>query len=592
MMKKLLSVLLALMLAMGCVGALAEGETAETPAETTEAAAETTETAEAPAETAETPAETAETAEAGDAEAAELVAALTEPVLLVTVNGEEIYDNNNDFSYMQYYFQYMFSMYGYDVSDPTVALYVNQLALVNSIQHALLLQKAKEKGYDQLGEEKMTALKEQAAATWEEIVTDQMASLGITDESSDDDRAAARVEALAVLEAEGYTEEIYLQDLIDSEMISRLQEDIYKDVQVTDEEVIAHFNALVEEDKASYEGNVSNYEFTTGYYGQESYYIPEGYRGITHILLAVDENLLNNWTDLTARLEEQKEAENAESTEPAEDGEAEDEEVVIDLGEVEVEGGEGEELVLDLAGADVDDEEAEELLLSLAETAEGEGTEGTDAEAAAEPTATPEPVTQEMVDAAKQAILDSVQATVEEIMAKYKAGTSFEELIAEYGTDNGMKDETTLKEGYKIHPESILYDPSFVAGAMSLEKIGDVSEPIVSKFGVHILQYLRDIPGGAVELSDTLKEELRSELLSEAQQDAFNDVVDQWMKEADIRYTEAGELWKMPEETAEEAEEEATEEAAEEAAEATAEEKAEEAPEAETPAEETADKGE
>ena len=84
-------------------------------------------------------------AEAGEAEAAELVAALTEPVLLVTVNGDEIYDNNNDFSYMQYYFQYMFSMYGYDVSDPTVALYVNQLALVNSIQHTLLLQKAKEK---------------------------------------------------------------------------------------------------------------------------------------------------------------------------------------------------------------------------------------------------------------------------------------------------------------------------------------------------------------------------------------------------------------------------------------------------------------
>ena len=545
MMKKWFSVLLALMLALSCVGALAEEDAS---------------------------AEVIEEALAGAAEeaAAETTAVSAEPVLLVTVNGKEIYDTDNDFEYMQYYFQYMFSNYGYDVSDPTVGLYVNQLPLVNSIQHTLLLQKAAELGYDQISEEKMAELKESAATTWEEIVTDQMASLGITDESSEEDRTAARAEALAELESEGYTEEIYLQDLIDSEMISRIREEVTKDVTVSDEDVQEHFNALVSEDKDAYEGNVGNYEFATGYYGQDSYYRPEGYRGITHILLSVDETLLNTWKDLTARFEEQQEAGNTEATdvEETDEGEPVEEEVDVDLPVIE----------LELAPDAEENAEAEETPAPEGETAEEAPADG-NAEPTAEPTATPEPVTQEMIDAAKQAILDSVQAKVEEIMAKYEAGATFEELIKEYGTDQGMQDEKNLKEGYAVHPESILYDHDFVEGAMGLEKVGDVSGPIVSQFGVHILQYLRDIPGGAVELSDELKQEIRSELLTEAQQDAFNAKVNEWMKEADIRYTEAGEAWRIPEDEEEPADETVEEEAVEgEAEEKPADETADETP--------------
>ena len=74
----------------------------------------------------------------------------------------------------------------------------------------------------------------------------------------------------------------------------------------------------------------------------------------------------------------------------------------------------------------------------------------------------------------------------------------------------------------------------------------------MSQFGVHILQYLKDIPGGASELTDGLREELRETLLTEKEQEAFNNLLDQWMAEADIQYTEAGEAWKLDEEEAEE----------------------------------------
>ena len=97
-------------------------------------------------------------------------------------------------------------------------------------------------------------------------------------------------------------------------------------------------------------------------------------------------------------------------------------------------------------------------------------------------------------------------------MGKLESGTPFVDLINEYGTDSGMKDEARLASGYPVHNDSILYDPAFQKAAMELEKIGDVSKPVVGQYGVHILQYLRDIPGGPVEFTDTIKAEIREKL--------------------------------------------------------------------------------
>ena len=180
-----------------------------------------------------------------------------------------------------------------------------------------------------------------------------------------------------------------------------------------------------------------------------------------------------------------------------------------------------------------------------------------------------------MVSDAKQAILDSVKATVDEIKAKLDGGATFEDLIKEYGKDPGMEDDATRAAGYPVHNDSILYDPAFRDAAMALEKVGDISEPVVGQYGVHILQYLRDIPSGAVELTDEMKDQFRETILHEMVVEAVHSAVDQWMDESEIVYTEVGEAWKLPE---------ADEDDAEEAAEVPAEETAE-APAEETPAE-------
>ena len=163
------------------------------------------------------------------------------------------------------------------------------------------------------------------------------------------------------------------------------------------------------------------------------------------------------------------------------------------------------------------------------------------AEAAAETTAEPdEKVTQEQVDAAKQAIYDSVQAQVDEIMAKYEAGTPFADLIAEYGTDPSMTQDPNKTDGYAVHADSILWDPAFTAGAMGLQKVGDVSEPVLGTYGIHLLHYTRDIPAGAVELTEELRAQLKEELLSEKENTLVSEMMEGWMASAEIIYTEEG----------------------------------------------------
>lgn len=479
------------------------------------------------------------------------------PVLLATVNGEEIMSDNLSLMDALSYYKQLAQSYGMDITDESTLNLLQQYSMQHAIQTTLIFQKAKELGLDTITDEDKAKITEEGKASWEEIIQNLIADQGtVTDESSEDDKAAARADALAALAAYGYDDERYLSEYIESEinntLYDRVKNTVAGDITVSDEDVQKYYEDLVNEDKESYEGQVESYEYMTKLYGQSSYYTPEGYRAVTHILLPVEEGLLNTWSDLSARLEEQKTAEEAEPTEAEEPAEAE--------------------------------APAAEEAPADAETPAGTEEETPAPEAETEPEPTAEPVTQEMVDAAEKAILESVQATVDEIMAKLESGTPFEDLIKEYGSDPGMESEEQRAAGYPVHNNSIVYDSRFKDAAMALEKIGDISKPVVSQLGVHILQYLKDIPAGAAELTDEMKESFRSTILEEQQNEAFQSAIDEWMAAAAIEYTADGEAWKLVPQ--EEAEEEAAAPEAEETAEAAPEaaEETEAAPE-EAPAE-------
>ena len=460
-MKKI-ALLLALMLMMtmvmtGCQSKPAAAPTAAPTATTAPAATE------APAaDPTEAPAETAETVAPAD----EVVA---------TVNGVSVYAS--DVAMIADNLMYQYAQYGYDTSDPSFAASAQEYALQYALQLEVMMQKAAEKGLDKFTDEEMASMTADAKTEWEALVEQYIAYYGgLTAESTDADKAAARESIVAMLGTMGATEESWLSDTVKNAILERIEAEMVQGAVVTDEEVVSAYNEKVTADEATYKTDAATYEYMTQYYGQTAYYMPEGYRGITHILLNVDETLLNTWKDLTAKLEEQEEA--AEGTEATEGAET--------------------------------------------------------AEATAEPTT---PVTQEEVDAAYQAVLDSVKTTTDEIYAALEAGTPFADLIAKYNTDPGMQNEPYASEGYSVHKDSIMWDPAFTQAAFSVEKVGDVAQPVVGSYGVHIVCYHRDVPSGAIELTEELKNNLRAELISTKEGELFNNTMAAWMEEAKIEYT-------------------------------------------------------
>ena len=338
----------------------------------------------------------------------------------------------------------------------------------------------------------------------EVIMQAKIAELGIalTDQSSQEDKDAANAEAVQDYNDLGYSPESLKENYKLYALYDKLEATIVQDVTVTDEEVEALYQELVESDRALYENDIAAYvdynnyvdqmAMYAMYYGTDSsmdyaWYRPAGFRAVKHILLPVDDELMKNYQDLQARLEEQVEA--AEDTEDT---------------------------------------------VAAEETAA--------ADATAEPTA--EPVTQEQVDEAKAAILASIADKIDEIYAKIDEGVDFDELIAEYGvkedgtaSDPGMTSEPYKTSGYEVSSASTNYVAPFVEAAFSVENVGDVSAPYISSYGVHIVKYIADIPAGPIEMTEEQREAKRTELLTSKQNELYTATMDQWNQEADITFT-------------------------------------------------------
>lgn len=456
--RRIVALLLALMMALASVSALAEAVPAATDVPAAEAAEE---------EATELPLDT----------------------VLATVNGENV-----TWAQVQELMTDIVSTYaqqGVDFSTEENLAQARAVAMDYAVNYALLRQEAAKLGLDQLTETEEADLVKANDATWEDAINAYIQNaLNLSAEATDAEKEAARASAISYYESQGFNREATLKAARENLLYERVLAEMSKDVTVTDEQVAAEFEAAVEADRQQYENNVGMYEFMTQYYGQPAYYQPSGYRGVTHILLKVDETLLKNYQDLSAKLEEQAER--------------------VETG-----------------------------------TAAAEATDAP--EASAEPAATEEPVTQEQVDAAEAAVIASVQPTVDEIMAKFEAGTDFLTLIDEYGTDPGMQSEPQRSEGYSVHQDSVIWDPAFIKAAFSVEKIGEVSKPVVGSYGVHLVYYLRDVPAGPVELTDEIKAELREQLVEAAENEAVGEAVEGLYNNAEIVYTSFGEAFKVPE---------------------------------------------
>lgn len=135
------------------------------------------------------------------------------------------------------------------------------------------------------------------------------------------------------------------------------------------------------------------------------------------------------------------------------------------------------------------------------------------------------------IDAATEAAFAAVMPTITEIQEKLAAGESFDSLITAYNQDPGMSADSV---GYAVNATTTAWVPEFRDAAMALANVGDVSQPVRSSYGIHLIQYTADIPEGAAAF-ETVRDTIADELLTEKQDNTYTETLNKWVQEANAK---------------------------------------------------------
>ncbi len=374
----------------------------------------------------------------------------------------------------------MYAQYGIPVDN--YAAEIKQSIVENMVRDAVLDAKADEMGLSALSEETMTELTEQANKDLETYIG-YYTSYFAQDGASDEENREATIRGLA---QNGISADALLEDRVSNYISEQLHDAVTKDVTVSDEEIQAKYQAMIEDDKESYAEDDYAYNTARGDEDTVIAWNPEGYRTVKHVLVKFDDDQAKQYSELQSALDS---------------------------------------LNNELNALDNPEPTAEPT-----EPAEGEEPEATEEPAA--------PRTREEIQADIGDIGTSIEALYAQLMPKaqeivdaFNGGADIDSLIAQYGEDPGMTREPSMSQGYAVSANSTTWDPAFTEGAMSIKEVGQISEPVRGKNGVHIIYYLGDVTPGEVPFED-IADGVASEALVDKISKTYEDQTDAWVEEA------------------------------------------------------------
>ena len=418
---------------------------------------------------------------------------------VATVNGVTITKGEvkDTYDYYVNYYQYLSSYYGMTYDEATV----RDNVLEAFIRSELIKEKAAELGLDTLSDEDKASVAAQAADELEEYITEHGEEVKTTGMTSEEARAAV----LAHLEEEGIILDALIENDTNALISDRVRESVIADVKVEDSDIEEAYNKEVADDESTFINSTYLYELYRTNGTTTVYWNPEGYRTVKHILLKLTDEQNEALTAL------QDELKTVEDSITALENPAEDD------AEAEGEAAEGE-----------------------TEAAEGQNAEEEPAEEPAEPALSLDELNarkselEKSIEEKKAEIMASFSEKIDEIMGKVNDGASFDDLIAEYGEDPGMQSEPAKTEGYYVSATSTAWESTFTDAAMALEKVGDVSEPVLGSNGIHIIYYNSDVTPGPVPM-DEVRDELSASLLETKQNEAYDAAYQAWHDAAKIQ---------------------------------------------------------
>lgn len=447
--------------------------------------------------------------------------------VILTVNGEEVH--KADFTrYLDNAYQraleeqQMMQQYGYPAQPINEAMLL-QTTLDNTAKDRLLHQKAHELGLDALTQEEEAALDEQAEADYADILEQVKFYYFMGSELEGEALDAAAAQKAEEL---GLTLDIFKESARETNLHEKLHEYAGRDVVITEEDIQAAFEARVEEERARYAENPAAF-------GEDLsneapiYYSPAGYRWVRQILVPLSDEdqgairqLESEERSLQSALDSAKAALTRYEELAVSQALSPDDKVFLDeqaasLGEqaprlkelLALEGLSGEER------AELDTLKAR-LPVSLAVEEAGSALTAK----------------QEELAAKKEAAFAAIQPQTDEVMAKAQApDADFDALVEEHSQDPGQP-----QTGYAVSEATTAFVPAFTQGAMALEKPGDISQPIPTAYGNHILRYAADIQEGPATL-DSVRETLREELFETRRGETYQELEAAWLAQADIK---------------------------------------------------------
>lgn len=131
-----------------------------------------------------------------------------------------------------------------------------------------------------------------------------------------------------------------------------------------------------------------------------------------------------------------------------------------------------------------------------------------------------------------QSEIDALMPTALDVQQRLKDGENIDDLIAEFGEDPGMEGNTV---GYLVTETDNSYVDEFTEAALTLKNVGDISDPVVTYYGLHVLQNIKVYEEGVIPFED-IKEEIETSLLAAEQQTAYEETLAKWVEEADVVY--------------------------------------------------------
>ncbi|MBR1821837.1 MAG: peptidylprolyl isomerase [Clostridia bacterium] len=364
-----------------------------------------------------------------------------------------------------------YAQYGLNIED--YAEGIKQDILESLVRQSVLDEKAAELGLDQLDDEARANLEAEAEANFETYVETYKTYFAAED-ATDEEAREQTIEAMAQY---GLTQEALTEQMLESYVDEQLHSYITQDVTVTDEDIQAEYDQMVEDDEALYADDDYSYNSARNS-GETIAWNPEGYRAVKHVLIKFDDEQAAQYNELQNTLDSLK-AEKDAAENPVEETETE---------------GDAEAASEPRAIADIDADIAE--------------------------------VTAE-IEALHAQLLPQAQQVIDE----FEGGADFQSLIEKYNEDPGMTNEPTASNGYAVAADSTTWDHAFTEGAMSIAEVGQISAPVYGMNGIHIIYYLSDITPGAVPFEE-IAETAEANALEAKIADTYDAQVSAWVEEA------------------------------------------------------------